>query len=333
MKNFEDLSRRGQRQRLRKLAWNALAQYDLQVESLRLAGWYTNVMFRVRSQDGQLYMLRICPPGWRTETDLRSEITWLNALAQETDIGAPRPIATREGEYLPQVGANGVMALFCMLMTWVPGVLLGKHLSEENMVKMGKLFARMHAHGEQYSPPDGFTTRRMDCVLARQEDDVLFTPEHAAAFTGESREIFEQVRQRVEDAYAQRYNTQQPIVIHHDLWHDNIHLYRGQLFPLDFEDTVWGFPVQDIAMAMQDLMTDVAPDRYEPLLAAFRHGYEEMRPWPEAYEGEMDIFRAGRMLWVANYIADDETEHLPGAIADMAPMLAEFLETGKLRKK
>jgi Ser/Thr protein kinase RdoA (MazF antagonist) len=198
---------------------------------------------------------------------------------------------------------------------------------------MGVLFARMHAHGEEFNPPPGFTTRRMDQVLAREEADVLFAPEHASAFTPESRAIFEHTQRQVEQAYANRYgSTKRPIVIHHDLWHGNINVYRGRLFPLDFEDTVWGYPVQDIAMAMQDLMMDVEPERYEPLLDVFKTGYTGLRPWPEASPSEMDTFRAGRMLWTANWHANWHAQMLPKVIADMTPWLKKFLETGMLRK-
>jgi Ser/Thr protein kinase RdoA (MazF antagonist) len=334
LKKFEQLTYRGRVIRLRELASKALEQYDLQIGSLSLAGWYTNTLFRVRTLDDQSYMLRVCAPGWRTEIDLRSEIAWLNALAEETDIGAPCPLTTRNGENLPEIGTAGVTGTRrCLLMTWVPGKSLEKHLTEENMYKMGELFVRMHDHGEKYNPPPNFTTRCMDKVLARDEADVLFTAAHAGAFSPESREVFERVKQRVEATYTRLYDgTRQPIVNHHDLWHGNINIHRGRLYPLDFEDTVWGFPMQDIAMAMQDLMMDVEPERYEPMLAAFRSGYERQRAWPEAYEGEMDIFRAGRMLWTANHRAGWRHEILPKVVADMAPQLKRFLNTGKLRK-
>jgi Ser/Thr protein kinase RdoA (MazF antagonist) len=333
MKPYEQLTYHGKVRRLRQVAFNALGRYDLRVKRLSLAGWYTNVMFRVDSSDGLRYMLRLCAPGWRTETDLRSEVAWLNALALEPHIHAPQPQPAKDGEYLVRASAPGMMELLFVLMSWAPGKPLGRQLTEANLHKMGVLFARMHNHGEAFEPPAGFTTRRMDRVLAREEDDVLFTPEYEQAFTPHNRAVFEQVRQRVEDAYAQRYgSSQRPIVIHHDLWHDNIHLYRGELYPLDFEDTVWGFPVQDIAMAMQDLMDDVPAERYEPLLAVFRSGYEGLRAWPETYEGEMDIFRAGRILWVVNYHASWRAEILPKVISEMSPRLEIFLKTGKLRK-
>jgi Ser/Thr protein kinase RdoA (MazF antagonist) len=333
MKQYEQLTYHGKVRRLRQVAFNALDCYDLRVQRLSLAGWYTNVMFRVDSSDGKRSMLRLCAPGWRTENDLRSEVAWLNSLALEPHIHAPQPQPAKDGQYLVRAQAPGMMELLFVLMSWVPGKPLGSQLSEANLHKMGVLFARMHNHGEAFEPPEGFTTRKMDRVLARGEADVLFASEHASSFSIESRAIFEQVRLRVEETYAKRYGgSQRPIVIHHDLWHDNIHLYRGELYPLDFEDTVWGFPVQDIAMAMQDLMDDVPTERYEPLLEAFRTGYTGLRAWPEAYTSEMDTFRAGRMLWTANWHANWHAQMLPKLIAGMTPWLANFLETGKLRK-
>jgi Ser/Thr protein kinase RdoA (MazF antagonist) len=121
-------------------------------------------------------------------------------------------------------------------------------------------------------------------------------------------------------------------VIHNDLWHGNIKVYRGHLYPVDFEDTIWGYPVQDIAMAMQDLMTDVAPDAFEPLQAAFRCGYESLLPWAETYLGQIETFRAGRMLWVANYVARFESQYLNKHITWLAPQLERYLETGLVRK-
>jgi len=108
MQAFEQLTRRGQARRLRKLALRALEQYPLDVVDVRLVGTFTNTLFRVRAAGGQSYVLRVCTPGWRTEMDLRSEATWLAALSRETDIGAPEPLAARDGAYLVEARAEGV---------------------------------------------------------------------------------------------------------------------------------------------------------------------------------------------------------------------------------
>jgi len=330
---FASLTRRGKLRRLRKLAWQALAEYDLQVASFSLLGWFTNCLFRVRSTDGRAYVLRLGAPGWRTDADCQAETAWLLALARNTDIGAPVPQPTRNGEYILHATSAGItIPVRCVLHSWIPGVNLGKHLTEPNLEKMGLLFARLHAFSADWTPPPGFTQRKMSRVLAREEADILFTQATADAFTPHIRPVWEGAHQAVEAAYARLYAQPGMRVIHHDLWHDNIKLHRGRLYPLDFEDTCWGYPIQDIAMAMQDLMQDVPAERYEPLLAAFRQGYESRLPWPEAYESEMDTFRVGRMLWVANWVANNQRQYLADHLERLAPLLERFLSTGRLRK-
>ena len=334
MKPFEQLTVRGRVRRMRKLAHNALQQYDLAYTDLRLVGWFTNLLFRVRTTANESYVLRICGPGWRTDEDRRAEVAWLQALNRDTDIGVPQPQAARNGEFLVEASAAGVPgSRRCVLMSWLPGTPLEKNLTVENLYKLGVLFARLHAHTENFTPPPDFTQRKMDRVLARDEADVLFTADCADAFTAHTRDILERSSAKVVAAFAELYaNPSSLQVIHNDLWHGNIKVYRGRLHPLDFEDTIWGYAVHDLAMALQDLMSDVSPEEFEPLQAALRAGYESLRPWPETYRGQIDTLRAGRTLWVANYVARFQRQHLKEHIDWLAPQLERFLETGLVRK-
>jgi Ser/Thr protein kinase RdoA (MazF antagonist) len=334
MKDYDKLTRLGKLRRFHRLAHQALAQYNLQVGSLAFLANATNLLFRVGSTNGAAYVLRICAPGWRTDLDLNSEAAWLEALEHSSNISAPRPVRSKNGEYVVRLSVPGFAGeQRCTLMSWAPGVLLGKRLSEPNLFKMGRLFARLHAFSLGFVPPQGFTQRKMERVLARGEKDVLFTPDCLSSLPENLRELLLQIKDEVERTYQALYADPAGLrVIHHDLWHDNIKIYLGELIPLDFEDTVWGYPAQDIAMALQDLMLDVEPPRFEPLQAAFRAGYESHSPWPETYPGQIDALRAGRMLWVANHIAAYQQEHLVGYLERHHEMLVEFLKTGRLRR-
>lgn len=349
MQPYNSLTKQGKVRRLRNLALNALGQYDLDITNLCLVGAFTNTVFRVWGQlknapdhssgrdgakDGSgSYILRVCLPGWRTETDLRSEAIWLQALSHDTDIGAPQPYAARNGEFIVTAGAPGVPEeRRCILMGRLPGTLLGKQLTEANLYKMGVLFARLHAHAVQFNSPPGFTQRKMDSLYARGEEDLLFSEACVDAFTPYSRQIFELTAERVNQTFASLYARPEGLrVIHNDLWHDNIKVDHGRLRPFDFEDTLWGYPVQDIAMALQDLMKDVPAETFEPLQCAFRCGYESLSSWPERWTSEIDTLRAGRMLWVCNYVARFERQYLPGHIEWVSPMFERFLETGLVR--
>jgi len=334
MKPFKQLTNRGQAKRLKPLVLNALAQYDFEVSSIQLVGMFTNAMFRLRTKSGESYIMRVCQPEWRTKTDLISEIAWLQALSQDTNIRAPEPKATRTGDFIVESTTDGVPEVRrCVVMSWIPGALLETRLNEENLQKMGVLFARLHEHGAAFIPPNNFTKRKMDSIYARGEPDLLFSDASHDAFTPTTRTILEQTDQKVKEAFAQLYNDPQGLqIIHNDLHHENIKIYRGQLYPFDFEDTIWGYPVQDIAMALQDLMVDVTGEAYDPYQKAFQKGYESRRMWPENYEGQIDTFRVGRMLWVANYVARYQRKYLREHIDWLAEQFARYLETGIMRK-
>jgi Ser/Thr protein kinase RdoA (MazF antagonist) len=334
MKAFEELTRVGKARRLREVAIHALAHYDLDVVAVRLAGMHTNALYRAHTTAGASFLLRVCRPGWRTDNDLISEALWLQALGRDTDIGAPVPMPARNGGYLVEAAAKGVPdPRRCFVMSWIPGAPLAGRLGEENLYKMGILFARLHEHGARFRAPTGFTERRMDSVFARQEEVVLFGALAGEETSDRTRTILERTWERVQAGFEALYSGEEaPRVIHHDLWHGNIKVHRGRLLPLDFEDTAWGYPVQDIAMALQDLMLDVSPEGYDPLSAAFRRGYESWAVWPEMAPGQIDLFRAGRMFWVANYVARCQAQYLGEHLEWVAGLFERFLESGRLRK-
>lgn len=335
MKAFPELTLRGKERRLRRLVWQALRQYPIRVVDLRLLGFFTNLLYQVRTADGQRLVLRVCAPGWRTDTDLFSEASWLQDLAQHPEIGAPRLCATNDGQWLARASLEGVEGeRRCVLMNWVAGISLEKQLNADNLEKMGMLFASLHQKSLGFHPPPGFTTLRMSSPFGRGEQVILWDQAIRSSSAQRSDwEILDETRQRVERAFAGLYANPAGLrVIHNDLWHGNIKVRNGRLFPLDFEDTIWGYPVQDLAMALQDLMMDGPSEQFDTLQQALRKGYERLAPWPEQYENQIDLFRAGRMLWVANYVASYQAQYFGEHLERTARLLEPFLVTGRLRK-
>ncbi len=96
MKDYYTLTNRGRALRLRRLALAALADYDLELKSVRLITNMFNGIFRVDAADGRKFVIRVCRP---TETEgglprLRSEVMWLAALRRDilTCQGAPAQV-------------------------------------------------------------------------------------------------------------------------------------------------------------------------------------------------------------------------------------------------
>ena len=72
---------------LRGLARAALDQQGIAVKRLRWMGQHTNHLFRCDTAGGERLVVRVCPPGGRSDAELNAELAWLAA-----DLG--RVIAT-----------------------------------------------------------------------------------------------------------------------------------------------------------------------------------------------------------------------------------------------
>lgn len=333
---FADLTERGRARRLRRMALAALTHYDLDVRRVSLIANHLNGLFRVDTVDGAICALRISHPTWRTDDDLRSELLWLQALGRDTDIGAPVPVFSRSGDLVVTVRSDGVPEpRRCVVMSWLPGVELAKRLSERGVFQLGLLAARLHSHAAEWTPPTDFAARTMTGIYARGGPDVLFNESALDAMAGHDGAVLERANIRVSAAYSAVISDPRGLhVIHGDLHQGNVKVFRGRLRPLDFEDTILGHPVQDIAATFGDLLfyTQFTNQEYLQMRDAFTRGYCSHRPWPEAYPGQIDALMAGRLIWRANFVVRFERLHAPAFIAWAAARLRAFLEDGVLLK-
>ena len=326
---FHQLGRSGMLRRMRVLAERALGAYELRDPEISWHGFETNLMYRVRDGGNQHYILRLASPGWRTLKDLQSEAMWLEALARDTAVRAPRVIPARDGRLVVETRIPGVPDPWNVtLMTRLPGRLLGHYLSERNVARMGALFAELHDHGASWSRPPGFTTRRFEHWLSRGEPNLIAGRPDSVVAPGDARRVVERMHRLVEDAYAAA-DRRDLRVIHCDLWHDNIKLHKGTLHPFDFEDTVLGYRSHDIAMAMLDLLEATDAQTCRRLLGAFRAGYEAHQPWPTE---PIEPFQIGRLLWKLNWIAREEPQWLATAVEGHLPVFRTYERTGRVAK-
>jgi len=304
-KSFYQLTERSQVLRLRQMATKALEQYDLAVARLRLITNEMNAIFGVKTTDGNKYILRITlPGGGHTQQHVQAEMDWLAALSRDTELSVPQPLPTRDGRLVVEVACNGIPERrMCVIFTWVPGSDLAQHLDEANMSKLGRLSAQLHAHAATFNPPPGFDILHFDKVFPFPEPVVLFEDALKLLFPPERRKIYQQAIDWAQNAIQRLFASGEPMrVIHNDLHMDNVRIHRGVLSPIDFEDLMWGWPVQDIAITLYYFYP---LENYPELRLAFQKGYTSISPWPERYPGEIDAFIAARGVGLVNFALQD----------------------------
>jgi Ser/Thr protein kinase RdoA (MazF antagonist) len=318
------------------MALIALRRYDLDLKSIRLLTNETNGIFRVDTMKGEKFVLRITDPlGAHSIEEVRSEMSWLKALRQDTDLAVPEPVTTRKGEMVITIEVEHVPEpRHCALFHWSPGVDLADQLNKENMYKLGSFTALLHDHANSFIPPAGFHVRKLDKVFPYSDPNfthvepiVLFSDEHRNLFPDDRLAVYHQAARYVQEALDKLYENEHGLrVTHNDLHQWNVKVYRGKLFVLDFEDLAWGYPVQDIATAFFYLQRH---KERETLTQAYKKGYTSHNPWPETYPGQLDAFIAGRGIMLTNYLLcsknPEDQEYAPDYVALTEERLIGFL--------
>jgi Ser/Thr protein kinase RdoA (MazF antagonist) len=278
----------------------ALEHYDLAPVRLRLITNETNGIFRLDVADGRKLVVRVGLGGEIAHSpgQVEAETGWLAALAADTDLIVPEPVPARDGRRFVRVEVDGVPdPRNVVVFTWLAGTVLDEHLGEEVMPAYGALAARLHEHGRGHRPAAPEEIARYDEVIPFDEPMVLFDAP-ASLLPPSRRRVFGAAVERVEEGIAALRASSGPMrILHGDLHPWNVMVSRRGLAPFDFEDLMWGWPVQDVATTLWYL---VRRPEYRAWKARFRQGYEAVAPWPAGSDEDLATFLIGRYVVLGN---------------------------------
>ena len=332
MKPFNQASHRAQVLRLRNLAENALAQYDLDVKGFSTLLHLENTTFRIEA--GEQYVLRVSRAGLRTKEQIRSEAMWLKAICEDTDLIVPEPIHNSKGSLTTVASARGVPEeRVCVLFTWVEGQFYRERLSPVALERIGRATAVLHEHAQTFQPPPGFARNDVEFggdegpgEMVRinnkglEDGAALIAPHDLATFTLARHYLQAAIEDigRSADVFG---------LIPADLHHGNCLFHDREVRIIDFDDCGWGHFHYDLAVTQWYLQ---AHADYDALCAAHLDGYRAIRRLTDDQEQLIPLFSAARTLLMAHYMAGrgdnpQLRDRAPRFVAHCAAVLREFL--------
>jgi Ser/Thr protein kinase RdoA (MazF antagonist) len=296
LKDFDALTARGRVRRERGLALHALESFDVQARRLHLLKYSWNTVFRVDGHDGRRYALRISRRGVRDPLDVESELLWMAALGRDTDVVVPAPVRTREGDLVAELRTPGVpIQRSIALFEWVGGRHVIRSRSERIIALLGETMARLHNHAETFVPPERFTRIRFDRIGSFSKESEIYGANPHPLVRGERRTLLRRETERVQAELDRLYSRPDgPLFLHLDMHFGNVKLQHGRLAVLDFDDSMWAYPVQDIGISLYYLryLRGLTSD----VLTPFKEGYTRLRDWPEEWDGQLDLMIEARAL-------------------------------------
>ncbi len=287
---------------MQELAEAAIARWCVKLQHLSLAAHRENAVFRVDAEEG-VFALRLHRRHYRSDAELESEMQFMAAL-QAKGIAVPRPVLSNTANIVEHISGTQVS-----LLTWLPGRPLGttsvaldipERLS--TFERFGQLIANMHNAADQWEQPQGFTRQAWDVDGLLGE-----TPQWGRFWDNphldrRQHKILCETRARLRlTLSSHNFDTG---LIHADLVSENILIHGTDLQVIDFDDSGFGFRLQDLATAL--VKHEAEPD-FEKLKRALVAGYESVRP---CHARDIELYLLIRHLsyvgWIVPRMSGDE---------------------------
>jgi Ser/Thr protein kinase RdoA (MazF antagonist) len=278
------------------IAREALFRYDIEPVQVLIAAESFNTIVRIDATDGREYALRIAPDlDLHATVEAAIEYSWLARLARERVVIGPEMLRNRDGALVTHVASpTGGPTRRVSLLTWIEGSDPVVPVADSMVEAFGAVLARLH---------DDAATWRVVDVAGLRYDRVLYWPVPRLLETaGEHRDVFIAAEQRAQPTIDALWTepAHVPHLLHGDFGPDNVVIARdGSVRPIDFQDLIVGFAVQDIAITLSNLAhpDDLPPT---PTIDALQRGYESVRPWPEFDRATLLALRMARRVLQAN---------------------------------
>ena len=276
-----------------ELAYEVLKAYEISNPEPNFLRHNENITFKVKNSDrSRPLLLRIHHPttanfdrSRQTEQAICSELMWLEALTDDTDITAQKPVRTKDGELVSFLSLSNTNVVSCSVLEWIEGRQLPQDSADARDFAQcfGKMVAHLHNHASTWHIPASFFRPKYepDFVQTRIEmlqpglQFKLFGEDDFHVLTDTAGEITALI-----DSIGIGHNSWG--LIHSDLQGGNVLAHNGDVRPIDFSLSGFGHFLFDLGVCVPCLRV--------PLRTSFLEGYTALRILPDQAIRLMEAF-------------------------------------------
>jgi Ser/Thr protein kinase RdoA (MazF antagonist) len=311
----------------RAVAERALGEYGLSPNStLHLLNLSENATYAVEDgATGERSILRVHRQNYHLPHQIGSELDWLDALRDDSDITVPTVLPAADGRRVVTVDVNGTarhIVHFAMVAGAEPDE---DTVTVDDFHTLGQITAALHEHSHAWTRPGGFSRFAWDWehslgAEARwgrwQDADGVGADEHHVLQRAE-----QLLRERLEDygSGPGRFG-----LIHADLRLANLLVDGSTITVIDFDDCGFGWFFYDFGTAVSFIEHDPALPEWQDSWIA---GYRSRRPLAAADEDMLPSFVLLRRLmllaWMGTHSHSKESRTKAITYAEGSCRLAE----------
>ena len=317
--------------RLGGLALTALGQYELVHPQLTLLSNHEHTLFRVdvnttAPAHHQRFVLRIHDPTVFDPDSVAVELEWLTALARDTPVQVPQPVATPAGAFLIHASHPDVPeSRMCVLFRWVSGRHLRKKLYPGVLQRLGQSIGHLHNYSEHFRPSLGRIGRRWDWERVFGGQSIVGPASSWPLLSSDQQILFRATAERVR-ATMQRLGEEPSVfgLIHADIHTANYLVERGGIGLIDFEDCGWGYYLYDLAVVLDEIEAEYV-EQAQVLRDALLHGYRQIRPLSADHEVLLDVFIAMRLAELVRWFGSSNKPEFEPSTASLLKQATHYM--------
>ena len=327
---------------LQAIAVQSLARWGIICRDIRLLKHRENAVFKIVSDNGNTYALRVHRDSYHSDAELHSELQWMHAL-QSAGVDVPIVVPALDGSlFVHAAPEEGARTLQVDLFEWIDGAQLGTSEGglghdvqniEHIYRTIGGIAARLHNQSSQWAPPTGFTRHAWDRdglvgpnpFWGRFWELEALTPAQRSLMI-RAREIVDTELSEMERAPDHQDNFG---LIHADFVPENLLVDQGVVRLLDFDDAGYGWHLFELATALHFIRGD---QNYLIARTALIDGYRAQRALPDSALEKLPLFQMARGFtyvgWMHTRQGMDMVREMTPVVTGLACSFAEeFVDT------
>lgn len=280
--------------------------FGLDEEEYEVALFYQseNTTYKVvNKKTGEKMMLRVCEPGYHTQEELKSEITFMQAIKEYSDIVIPEPIAGVDKEYVQKISSEGDKDYFAVMFTFVKGSAPQQdNLGElgEYFYKLGQVTGKMHVATIESEISSKVVRPTWTPEKLFGEEAALGNYRLCNEFSETDLKMFDQVEKVIKTRLQIYGKTRDNYgVVHSDCRLANLLMDGDDIAVIDFDDSGFCWFLNDYGSAF----SFIEDSEYVPMLSEnWERGYESVRHLSEEDKAEFETFILIRRLLLQGFL-------------------------------
>ncbi len=272
--------------------------------TVRLINVSENATYLVEDPAEGPSILRVHRLGYHTETEISSELAWMDALRAEAGVRTPRVLAGPDGQQiLTMTDAAAGQPRHCVRFEYLAGTEPADD-DAAHFAELGEITARMHQHARQWARPAWFTRFHWDYPAAfgaqprwgRWQDGIGVGPAEREVL-GRLDGVL-QARLAAFGTGPDRYG-----LVHADTRLANLLVDDGRVSVIDFDDSGFSWYLYDVGTAVS--FFEHQP-QVPALVDSWLTGYRRVLSLPAADEAEIWTFIMFRRLLLVAWIGSHQ---------------------------